>query len=83
MRENRIIFYGAAWCGDCIRARAYLEKNNVPFTYIDIDLDPSAADKVVEINKGIRSIPTIVFPDGAVLVEPTNVQLESKLNALP
>jgi mycoredoxin len=74
-----ITFYGAGWCSDCIRSKAYLEKHNIPFDYIDIDTTPGAADKVVEINKGIRSIPTIVFPDGTILVEPSNAELGKQL----
>lgn len=34
---------------------------------------------VEQTNKGMRSIPTIVFPDGSVLVEPSNAELAEKL----
>ena len=80
--ETKIIFYGAPWCGDCIRSRQVFKKQNVDYQYIDIDQDPQAADKVVKINGGNRSIPTIVFPDGEVLVEPSNQILQNKLTQL-
>ena len=42
--------YGADWCGDCRRSKRFMEENDVAFTYIDVEKDLSAADKVVEIN---------------------------------
>jgi len=77
--DKQIVLYGAPWCSDCRRSRVFLDENKVEYEYVDIDQDEKGADKVVQINKGLRSIPTIVFPDGAVLVEPSNEQLKEKL----
>ena len=74
-----IQFYGADWCADCIRSKTYLDSHNIPYHYIDIDSTPGAADKAAELNNGLRRIPTIVFPDGAILVEPSNEQLAKQL----
>lgn len=79
MPEEKIRMYGTRWCPDCARAKQLLTKHNIPFTWIDIEQDNAALDYVVKINKGFKSVPTIVFPDGAVLVEPSNAQLEQKL----
>lgn len=76
---DKIIFYGAPWCGDCKRSQAFLDQHKIGYQYIDIDQDEKAADKVVEINKGFRSIPTIIFSDGEILVEPSNGELKNKL----
>jgi mycoredoxin len=46
---------------------------------VDIDKEPSAAETVLELNGGYRTVPTIVFPDGRVLVEPSRRQLEAAL----
>ncbi len=82
MSENLHItqFYGASWCADCRRSKRFLEDNNIPFTSIDIDEDPSAAQEVVRINKGYKSIPTIIFSDGSILSEPSNQELATKLS---
>lgn len=77
--NDKITLYGAPWCGDCRRSRAFLDENKVEYDYIDIDKDEKAAEKVVEINRGMRSIPTIIFPDGSILVEPSNEELKEKL----
>ncbi len=76
---NQIVLYGVTWCSDCVRARRVFEKNDVEYIDIDIDKDPQGATFVKEINKGSRSVPTIVFPDGAILVEPSNKELNAKL----
>jgi len=82
MSESRITMYGAGWCGDCRRSKRYLDEHNVAYTYIDVEADLSAADKVVEINGGAKSIPVIVFDDGTHLTEPSDIALETKLEEL-
>lgn len=72
--------YATAWCGDCFRARRFLEKHGVVYQYIDITGNPEATRFVEETNGGNRSVPTIVFPDGSVLVEPSDRELAAKLN---
>ena len=79
---EKVTMYGAAWCGDCRRSKRFMEENNVAFTYIDVEQDLSAADKVVEINGGAKSIPVIVFEDGTHLTEPSDNDLKAKLEAL-
>ena len=75
-----IIMYGTTWCPDCTRAKRILERNNVPYTWINIEEDPAARKRVQEINGGYMSVPTILFPDGSVLVEPGNKELEAKIS---
>ena len=73
-------FYGASWCPDCHRSRKFLDENKVVYGPIDIDKVQGAADEVAKINNGYKSIPTIVFSDGTVLVEPSNQELALKLS---
>lgn len=77
--NDQIILYGTSWCGDCHRARWFFDNYGIDYTDIDIENDPTAAAKVVEINKGNRSVPTIIFEDGSVLVEPSIQQLMDKM----
>lgn len=55
---NEIKLYGADWCPDCLRAKSFLNDNTIEFTFIDVDLDKEATQKVEEINNGKRIIPT-------------------------
>lgn len=79
---KKILFYGADWCPDCKRAKRVLDEKKVEYEYIDLEENPNAVEKVIEINNGMRSIPTIIFPDGSVLVEPSNEKLEMKIQKL-
>lgn len=74
-----IRFYSTSWCGDCHMARYVLEEQGVQFKEIDIDRDSKAADFVRSVNRGMRSVPTIVFPDGSMLTEPSAAELAAKL----
>lgn len=74
-----ITLYGTGWCPDCKRSKQFFGEQRVPYHYVDIDNEPEATTFVENVNKGYRSIPTIVFPDGSVLVEPSNAQLAKKL----
>jgi mycoredoxin len=82
MSKDQITMYSADWCGDCRRSKRLLDELNVEYTIIDVEADPAAADKVIEINGGNKSIPVIVFSDGTHLTEPSDNDLKSKLQAL-
>ncbi len=71
--------YGASWCPDCRRAKRFLGDQRVPFEWHDIEVDPDGVRVVQERNNGNNIIPTIVFPDGTHLAEPTNEQLAEKI----
>jgi mycoredoxin len=81
MPAEQIRMYGTKWCPDCARAKQVIGRHNISYQFIDIEQDSAAADYVIKVNKGNKSVPTIVFPDGSVLVEPTNAELEQKLAA--
>ncbi len=74
--------YSADWCGDCRRSKRLLDSLNVKYHLIDVEADRSAADKVIEINGGNRSIPVIMFSDGSHLTEPSDNALKQKLRDL-
>lgn len=74
-----IIMYTTSWCSDCRRAKRVFAAWNVPFMEVDIEDDEAAAERVASLNGGMRSVPTILFPDGTKLVEPSNTALEAKL----
>ena len=74
--------YGTTWCPDCFRAKQVFERLKVSYTWINIETDASALEYVRKVNKGYQSVPTIVFPDGSILIEPGNKQLEEKLAGL-
>jgi len=82
MSEAKIKVYGTTWCPDCVRAKGVLAKHSIQYDWIDISNDEKARVYVERVNQGNRSVPTIVFLDGSVLVEPSNAELEKKLTSL-
>lgn len=79
MPSQIIRFFGAPWCPDCTRSKKFLNEHRVSFEWHDIDQDETARKYVQEVNRGKQIIPTIVFPDGSILVEPTDAELANKL----
>ncbi|MBI4283514.1 MAG: glutathione S-transferase N-terminal domain-containing protein [Chloroflexi bacterium] len=79
MSMGQIRVYGTTWCPDCARAKKVLNEHEIPFEWIDITGNKEAIAYVEKINGGYRSVPTILFPDGSVLVEPGNAELKNKL----
>ena len=71
--------YGTGWCGDCHRAKAWLDGENIPYEFLDIESNVALRDRAVALNDGFQRVPVLEFDDGSVLVEPTNAQLEQKL----
>jgi thioredoxin reductase (NADPH) len=77
--DELIKVYGASWCPDCRRAKRFLGDQRIAFEWHDIDVDPDGVRIVQERNDGKNIIPTIVFPDGSHLAEPSNEELAGRL----
>ena len=75
-----IVMYGADWCPDCVRSKAYLDGRGVSYTYVDLEAFPEHDETVKSYNGGNRPIPTIVFADGSHLAEPSDEELGAKLD---
>jgi len=78
MREE-IIVYSTVWCPDCKRSKKFFADHRIQYKNIDIEKDQDAMAYVEKVNDGMRIIPTIVFPDGEILREPSNAELAKKL----
>lgn len=78
---EKIRFYGTNWCPSSRRAKNLLTEKGIDFEWINIDEDPIGREFVMAVNHGYRSVPTIVFPDGDILVEPSSSELLKKLEA--
>lgn len=77
--QSPLTIYGADTCGDCRRAKQYLDARDVPYDWIDLETSPDEIERVKDFNNGRRTIPVIVFPDGSHLTEPSNAELGTKL----
>ena len=77
--DGKIKVYGATWCNDCKRAKQFLGDQRVAFEWHDIEQEPEGLEIVHERNNGNNVIPTIIFPDGTSLSEPSNEDLADKI----
>ncbi len=75
----RVQMFGAEWCPDCHRAKAYLKDNGINFQFINIDEHAWSISVLEEINKGKRIIPTVII-DGQAYANPDNRKLRELLD---
>lgn len=76
--DAQIIMYTTSWCSDCYRAKYLLDEYGVSYVNIDVEENPEGLAFVLGVNNGKRIVPTIVFPDKTILVEPSNALLAEK-----
>ena len=74
----QIIMYSTQYCSDCLRAKAFFEANGIPYIPVSLEDNHEATEFVLKVNNGFRSVPTIIFPDGSILVEPSWQELKEK-----
>ncbi|CAG0937323.1 thioredoxin reductase (NADPH) [Thermoflexales bacterium] len=79
MSHTNLTVYGATWCSDCKRAKKFLGEQRVHYNWVDVEEDAAGLALVEKVNHGKRIIPTIVFDDDSVLIEPSNAELAQKL----
>jgi mycoredoxin len=79
---DSLIMYTTQWCGYCVRLKHGLARAGVSFTEVDIEQDDSAAERVMQVNGGNQTVPTLEFSDGSALTNPTVQQVQEKLAAL-
>jgi mycoredoxin len=71
--------YTTIWCGDCRRLKAQLDRERIEYSSVDIEQDQAAERFVLTATGGVQTIPTVVFEDGSVLIEPTIVDVKEHL----
>jgi glutaredoxin len=75
-----VTYYGANWCGDCVRSNSFLDGAGVEYVERNVE-DSAELAAEAEAIAGRKNLPVIVFADGEFLVEPSNAALESALAA--
>ncbi len=75
MSDNTIKLYGTEWCSDCKRSKKFLGEQRVHYEFINIEKATKEQAYIRELQQGGLTIPTIVFEDGSVLIEPSNAEL--------
>ena len=81
MSDASFVMYSTPWCGYCHRLKSQLQREGIEFTEVDIEQDPASAKIVEEANNGNQTVPTLVFPDGTSLTNPSVAQVKAQLGA--
>ena len=81
MSSDLVTMYSTVWCGYCRRLKGQMDREGIAYQVIDIEDDPKAADLVMAVNGGNQTVPTIVFPDGTALTNPSLAQVKQQLAA--
>jgi glutaredoxin len=77
---EEITMYSTNWCIDCRRAKQFLRDRGVRFVEVNIDEEPDAEDLVLEVNDGLRKVPTIKVGERFFACSPFDpYQLSSEL----
>lgn len=77
-----VTMYTTTWCGYCHRLKQRLTRAGIEFSEIDIERDEQAAVRVMQVNGGNQTVPTLEFSDGSALTNPSVAQVQEKLAAL-
>ena len=77
--SEKVTMYSTPWCGYCQRLKAQLGREGIEFAEIDIEQDPDSADFVMSVNGGNQTVPTVVFPNGQALTNPSLAQVKEML----
>ena len=73
-----VVVHGTRWCAATQFVRRFLDRNDVPHTFRDLDRDPEAADQVRFWTGGYLSHPTVQISSD-ILVEPLSNEIQSSL----
>ncbi|MGA8455459.1 MAG: mycoredoxin [Streptosporangiaceae bacterium] len=77
-----LTMYTTTWCAFCKRLKRQLAADGIEMAEVDIEQDPAAADFVMSVNGGFQTVPTVVFPDGSALTNPSAAAVKERLQDL-
>jgi len=77
-----LTMYTTPWCGYCRRLKSQLAREGIEITEVDIEREPDAAEYVMSVNGGFQTVPTVLFPDGSTLTNPSVRAVKRRLEHL-
>ena len=83
IKYPNITMYSRTMCSDCVRSKAFLDKNKIPYKEINILEDKEAQKYVININNGEARVPTIIIDNQdnkIILSEPSDLELSMAIS---
>lgn len=79
-KNTPLIVYGHDYCPQSSLMANALKEHQIEHEWRDVQQgDPAFRDELKQLARGHLSVPTVVFPDGEVMVEPWPRQVLKKL----
>jgi mycoredoxin len=75
----QMTMYTTSWCGFCRRLKMQLDREGIGYDEVDIERVPDAAQIVMKVNGGNRTVPTVVYPDGTAATNPSFGEVKETL----
>lgn len=64
---STVTIYTTGWCASCAMAKRYLQKKGITYEEIDIETVPGAAEIVMGLARGYKTVPTIIIGETVVI----------------
>ena len=77
--HDQLVMFTTTWCGYCVRLKRFLDREGIDYREVNIEDDPDAATFVMSVNGGNRTVPTLRFPSGAALTNPSPAEVVAEL----
>jgi mycoredoxin len=77
-----LTMYTTTWCAFCRRLKSQLAAQGIEMAEVNIEEDPAAAEYVMSVNGGNQTVPTVLFPDGSALTNPSAKMVVQRLGEL-
>ncbi len=77
-----VTMYTTTWCGYCRQLKRQLDEQGIDYTEVNIEQTPGAAEFVMSVNGGNQTVPTLLFPDGSTLTNPSFAQVRTQLDGI-
>ena len=77
-----LTMYTTTWCGYCRRLKSQLAREGIEIIEVDIEREPEAAEYVMSVNGGFQTVPTVLFPDGSTLTNPSARSVRQRMEDL-
>ena len=74
-----LTMYTTPWCGYCRRLKSQLAREGIEILEVDIEREPGAAEYVMTVNGGNQTVPTVLFPDGSTLTNPSVREIRQRM----
>ena len=75
LRSDELVMYSTTWCGYCVRLKRFLDSQGIAYREVNIEDDEDAALHVMQVNGGNRTVPTVDFPSGVTISNPSPTQV--------